>query len=144
MSTLVGFALMINSLSTRAAFNGRRQQGNSRSPIPSCGDDGHGGFNCQRNLRLFSRICTCVRYKQIHTHPMCRLNPNGYFFFLCLFFLRRFLRLCVEILCLFLFLPQGIILLFIFLKSIFVTIGHMTFCILRITNLAIRLRYEAV
>ncbi len=31
------------------------------------------------------------------------------FFFLCLFFLRRFLRLCVAILCLFLFLPQGML-----------------------------------
>jgi hypothetical protein len=29
------------------------------------------------------------------------------YFFLCLFFLRRFLRLCVAILCLFLFLPLG-------------------------------------
>ena len=35
---------------------------------------------------------------------------NAYlFFFLCLFFLRRFFRLCVAILCLFLFLPQGIL-----------------------------------
>jgi hypothetical protein len=30
------------------------------------------------------------------------------YFFLCLFFLRRFLRLCVAILCFFLFLPLGI------------------------------------
>ena len=29
------------------------------------------------------------------------------FFFLCLFFRKRFLRLCVAILCRFLFLPQG-------------------------------------
>lgn len=32
-----------------------------------------------------------------------------YFLFLCLFFLKRFLRLWVAILCLFLFLPLGII-----------------------------------
>ncbi len=31
------------------------------------------------------------------------------YFFLCLFFLKRFLRLCVAILCLFLFLPLGIV-----------------------------------
>ena len=31
------------------------------------------------------------------------------YFFLCLFFLKRFLRLCVDILCLFLFLPLGIV-----------------------------------
>ena len=31
------------------------------------------------------------------------------YFFLCLFFLRRFLRLCVAILCFFLFLPLGIV-----------------------------------
>jgi hypothetical protein len=30
------------------------------------------------------------------------------YFFLCLFFLRRFLRLCVAILCFFLFFPLGI------------------------------------
>jgi hypothetical protein len=32
------------------------------------------------------------------------------YFFLCLFFLRRFLRLWVAILCFFLFLPLGIML----------------------------------
>jgi len=31
------------------------------------------------------------------------------YFFLCLFFLKRFLRLCVAILCLFLFFPFGIV-----------------------------------
>jgi len=33
------------------------------------------------------------------------------YFFLCLFFLRRFLRLCVAILCFFLFFPLGIVML---------------------------------
>ena len=33
---------------------------------------------------------------------------NDYFFFLCLSFLKRFLRLCVDILCLLCFLPFGI------------------------------------
>ncbi len=41
------------------------------------------------------------------------------FFFLCLFFLKRFLRLCVDILCLFLFLPQGIFVYFLFWESYF-------------------------
>jgi len=42
------------------------------------------------------------------------------YFFLCLFFLKRFLRLCVAILCLFLFLPLGIILKFkYFYKSVY-------------------------
>jgi hypothetical protein len=35
-------------------------------------------------------------------------NNAGDYFFLCLFFLKRFLRLCVAILCFFLFLPLGI------------------------------------
>jgi len=35
-------------------------------------------------------------------------NVKMYYFFLCLFFLKRFLRLWVAILCLFLFLPLGI------------------------------------
>ncbi len=35
------------------------------------------------------------------------------YFFLCLFFLKRFLRLCVAILCLFLFFPLGIALMFL-------------------------------
>ena len=34
-------------------------------------------------------------------------TPN--YFFLCLFFLKRFLRLWVDILCLFFFFPLGII-----------------------------------
>ena len=34
------------------------------------------------------------------------------YFFLCLFFLKRFLRLWVDILCLFLFFPLGIALKF--------------------------------
>jgi len=37
------------------------------------------------------------------------LHITGDYFFLCLFFLKRFLRLCVDILCLFLFLPLGIV-----------------------------------
>jgi hypothetical protein len=39
---------------------------------------------------------------------------SGYatYFFLCLFFLKRFLRLWVAILCLLRFLPLGIILIF--------------------------------
>lgn len=41
------------------------------------------------------------------------------YFFLCLFFLKRFLRLWVAILCLFLFLPLGIILSFnVFTNSV--------------------------
>ncbi|HCD53495.1 MAG TPA: hypothetical protein DEQ34_13690 [Balneolaceae bacterium] len=35
-------------------------------------------------------------------------KPENYFFFLCLFFLRRFLRLCFAIFARFLFLPLGI------------------------------------
>ena len=38
--------------------------------------------------------------------------PLKFYFFLCLFLRKRFLRLCVDILCLFLFLPLGIILSF--------------------------------
>ena len=34
---------------------------------------------------------------------------SNFYFFLCLFLRKRFLRLCVAILCLFLFLPLGII-----------------------------------
>jgi hypothetical protein len=45
-----------------------------------------------------------------------RLNINAYFF-LCLFFLKRFLRLWVAILCLLRFLPLGII---IILKCVLV------------------------
>jgi len=42
------------------------------------------------------------------------------YFFLCLFFLKRFLRLWVAILCLFLFLPLGITLNFkYFYKSVY-------------------------
>ena len=37
------------------------------------------------------------------------LKPKNYFF-LCLFFLRRFFLLCVEILCPFFFFPQGMML----------------------------------
>ena len=44
-----------------------------------------------------------IMYGQVATCP----NGTDYFF-LCLFFLRRFLRLCVAILCLFLFFPLGI------------------------------------
>jgi hypothetical protein len=42
--------------------------------------------------------------------------PTGYFF-LCLFFLRRFLRLCVAILCFFLFFPLGIVMCYNYFKS---------------------------
>ena len=44
------------------------------------------------------------------------LKKSYLFFFLCLFFLRRFLRLCVAILCLFLFLPQGMLIEIMFFK----------------------------
>ncbi len=41
-------------------------------------------------------------------HATARRWKRPYrFFFLCLFFRKRFLRLCVAILCRFLFLPQG-------------------------------------
>lgn len=39
-----------------------------------------------------------------------------FYFFLCLFFRRRFLRLCVAILCLFLFLPLGIGLIYFLIR----------------------------
>ncbi len=51
--------------------------------------------------------------------PLLKTPISGYnmivkgeasYFFLCLFFLKRFLRLWVAILCLFLFLPLGIVL----------------------------------
>jgi hypothetical protein len=38
-----------------------------------------------------------------------KTDENSAYFFLCLFFLKRFLRLWVAILCLFLFLPLGIV-----------------------------------
>lgn len=45
--------------------------------------------------------------------PPAANNPfHLFYFFLCLFFLRRFFLLCVAILCRFLFLPQGIVLIF--------------------------------
>ena len=37
------------------------------------------------------------------------ISTQESYFFLCLFFLKRFLRLWVDILCLFLFLPLGIV-----------------------------------
>jgi hypothetical protein len=43
----------------------------------------------------------CTRLRQ-------RIAAVSNYFFLCLFFLRRFLRLCVAILCFFLFFPLGI------------------------------------
>jgi len=46
-------------------------------------------------------------------HYLMKLNSN-YFFFLCLFNLRLFLRLWVATLCLFLFFPLGITQLFYF------------------------------
>jgi hypothetical protein len=51
---------------------------------------------------------------------MCAEVTQGMrdYFFLCLFFLRRFLRLCVAILCFFLFFPLGIV---IFLRPICTT-----------------------
>ena len=38
------------------------------------------------------------------------LGSRRAYFFLCLSFLKRFLRLCVDILCLLCFLPFGIVL----------------------------------
>lgn len=43
----------------------------------------------------------CFRFRSIR-------GQDVYFLFLCLFFLKRFLRLWVAILCLFLFFPLGI------------------------------------
>lgn len=40
-------------------------------------------------------------------HCAIRANMHSIYFFLCLFFLKRFLRLWVAILCLFLFFPLG-------------------------------------
>ncbi len=37
------------------------------------------------------------------------LSPVAYYFFLCLFFRKRFFRLWVAILCLFLFFPLGML-----------------------------------
>lgn len=45
-----------------------------------------------------------------------RSNDPQAYFFLCLFFLKRFLRLCVAILCLFLFFPLGIALMFLMIN----------------------------
>ncbi len=44
-----------------------------------------------------------------------------YYFFLCLFFLKRFFRLWVDILCLFFFFPLGIIISF---KQLFYILLH--------------------
>jgi len=44
----------------------------------------------------------CFRFNSLR-------GQEVYFLFLCLFFLKRFLRLWVAILCLFLFFPLGII-----------------------------------
>ena len=47
-----------------------------------------------------------IKTKAIYTNNLGFSSLD--YFFLCLFFLRRFLRLCVDILCLFLFFPLGI------------------------------------
>jgi hypothetical protein len=44
-------------------------------------------------------------------------TPMRGYFFLCLFFLRRFLRLCVAILCFFRFFPLGIVMCYNYFKS---------------------------
>ncbi len=55
--------------------------------------------------------CGCTDWcYHAHLYTLCRKQDHvrqGYFF-LCLFFLKRFLRLWVAILCLFLFFPLGI------------------------------------
>ncbi len=65
------------------------------------------------NLQFFKR-------KTIDCMTSYRLRPKDQqaYFFLCLFFLKRFLRLCVAILCLFLFFPLGIALMFLMNKLI--------------------------
>ncbi len=66
--------------------------------------------HCCQQLRLRSQILALVVEQYIKKN----------YFFLCLFFLKRFLRLWVAILCLFLFLPLGIILNFkYFYKSVY-------------------------
>jgi membrane-bound metal-dependent hydrolase YbcI (DUF457 family) len=47
------------------------------------------------------------------TKPAKYISRNDDYFFLCLFFLKRFFRLWVAILCLFLFFPFGIVLHFL-------------------------------
>ncbi len=55
-----------------------------------------------------------TKITQHATHTVLSQHPKiNCYFFLCLFFLKRFLRLWVAILCLFLFLPFGIILIFL-------------------------------
>ena len=49
--------------------------------------------------------------KQLHNVVIHIMQLSTYFF-LCLFFLKRFLRLWVDILCLFFFFPLGIVSLF--------------------------------
>ena len=53
-------------------------------------------------------MCIKLRRQEI-TSEILPQTEN--YFFLCLFFLRRFLRLCVAILCFFLFFPLGIVML---------------------------------
>src|SRR5690606_14589377 len=76
-------------------------------------------INSVTNSYLFSDRVTCHRLTQeifYNTRTSGRMSVEVFFikssldyFFLCLFFLKRFLRLWVAILCLFLFLPLGII-----------------------------------
>jgi len=49
------------------------------------------------------------------------LGSRRAYFFLCLSFLKRFLRLCVDILCLLCFLPFGIVIRFYLLISYLTT-----------------------
>jgi hypothetical protein len=50
----------------------------------------------------------CIVSSQTQISPSAQADGKDYFF-LCLFFLSRFLRLCVAILCFFLFFPLGIV-----------------------------------
>jgi hypothetical protein len=47
--------------------------------------------------------------KKLQLHSDIAMQLYYGYFFLCLFFLKRFLRLWVDILCLFFFFPLGIV-----------------------------------
>jgi hypothetical protein len=57
-------------------------------------------------MKLYYRKSS-ISYKPDEKREPNRKAEN--YFFLCLFFRKRFLRLCVAILCLFLFFPLGIL-----------------------------------
>ena len=103
MALSLGVTLIISSLFIRVcevSSHAESLEGGRAALFgDACGGVGYGHSICNK-----PKVPKGLKVYNIPTH-----KSATYFFFLCLSFLRRFLRLWVDILCLFLFLPLGII-----------------------------------